>query len=177
MGCMGEAERREFLGRFWAQQERLGLAFERHRRMAQEAAEAEADPYRKRLLAWAAQNWDLVEVLSTDEPPFSPAPGLLGAARAALPEGLREAMESEGAGGGPRMELSPEQRREVEVEMLRGEERRRTGGPCPETEAEWEGIVEGKRRSGKARITAEEIRGAFERISRAASVHDPADLP
>lgn len=135
MGCLSEVEREEVLKRFWEGQERLRAVFVRHLGRVREAADEEEDPYRKRLLSWAAENWGSVETLGHED-----APGLYGTAYAALPEDLRADMDGLRVSADPDRVLNAEDRERLELQELRYAERERTGSPCPETEAKLEEI-------------------------------------
>ena len=172
MGCLSKEEREEVLKGFWEAQERLRAVFVRHLGRVHRAASLEEDPYRKRLLSWAAENWKMVEALG-----FEGSPGLYGTAYAALPEDLRADMDAGRAVADPDRVLSAEERERLELQELRYEERERTGSTCPETESRRKEIDEGRRARRERRITADEIEEAHREISRASRVHDPADLP
>ena len=172
MGCLSKEEREEVLEGFWGAQERALGVFVRHLRRARRAASEEEDPYRKRLLSWAAENWEMVEALGGEG-----SPGLFGTAYAVLPEDLRADMDAGRAVADPDRVLSAEERERLELYELLYEERERTGSPCPETESRLKEINEGRRARGEQRITPDEIKEAHREISRASRVHDPADLP
>ena len=172
MGCLNKEEREEILKGFWEAQERLRAVFVRHLQKVSLAAFLEEDPYRKRLLSWATENWRAMESLG-----FEGSPGLYGTAYAALPQDLRTDMEKERAVADLERVLSDEERERLELYELRYEERERTGSPCPETEARLEEINEERRARGEKWITEDQIREAHREISRASGVHDPADLP
>ena len=105
------------------------------------------------------------------------APGLYGTAYAALPGDLRAGMDGRRVGAGPGRALSAEDREGLEAQELRHAEWERTGSPCPETEARFKEIDEKRSPRGEARITVDQIKELHREISRAARVHDPADLP
>lgn len=172
MGCLSEEEREEVLERFWEARERSRRLFVRRLERGREAAAREDDPYRQRLLSWAADNWGSMETLGHED-----ASGLYGTAYAALPEGLKADMDEGRVGAGPRRALSAEDRERLEVQELRYAERERTGSPCPETEAKFGEINERRRLRGEKRITLDRLKELHREITQASRVHDPEDLP
>lgn len=172
MGCLDREEREEVLRRFWEAQERALNIFVRHLWRARQAAFEEENPYRKRLLSWAAENWRTMEGLGWED-----APGLFGTAYAALPEDLRADMDEGRAVADPERVLSEEERERLGLYQLLYEERERTGSPCLETEARIKELNEGRMVRGEKRITVDEIKEMHRGISQASGVHDPADLP
>ena len=172
MGCLSKEDREEILKGFWEARERARDVYVRHLRRVRLAASLEEDPYRRRLLSWAAENWGMVEALGGEG-----SPGLYGTAYAALPEDLRADMDEGRAVADPDRVLSAEDRERLELQELRYEERERTGSPCPQTEARLKEINEGRRARGEKRITVDQVKETHQEISRASGVHDPADLP
>lgn len=88
MGCLSREAKERFLQQFWEAQERNCDAFIHDLHRARRAADREQDPYRKRLLVWASNNWDMMETVAYED-----SPGLYGTAYAALPEDLRADMQ------------------------------------------------------------------------------------
>jgi hypothetical protein len=64
MGCLSREAKEQFLKQFWEAQERALDAFIRDLQRVREAADEEQDPYRKRLLVWASDNWDMMESIA-----------------------------------------------------------------------------------------------------------------
>ena len=172
MGCLGEEERKEILEGFWEAQERSRGVFVRHLRRVRRAASLEEDPYRKRLLSWAAENWQAIETLG-----WEGSPGLYGTAYAALPEDLRADMDEGRASVDLDRVLNAEDRERLGLQELLYEERERTGSPCPETGAKLEEINERRRARGEHLTTPDRIKELHREIAQASRVHDPADLP
>lgn len=172
MGCLSKEEREEILKGFWEAQERSRAVFVRHLGRVRRAASLEEDPYRKRLLSWAAENWQTMETLG-----WEGSPGLYGTAYAALPADLRADMDEGRAVADPDRVLSEEERERLGLYKLLYEERERTGSPCPQTEARLREMNEGRRARGEKRLTVDEIKEMHREISQASGVHDPADLP
>ena len=168
---MSSEAKEQFVKRFWEAQEWGRNAFVRDLQRVRQAADEEQDPYRRRLLVWASDNWDMMEYVA-----FEDSPGLFGTAYAVLPEDLRSDMQVRRPGPGPDRVLSPEQREFLETTMLRHEERERTGGPCPQTEARSKELSERRKLRGENWINADQLKGIHRR-TKASGVHDPEDLP
>jgi hypothetical protein len=172
MGCLSEEEREKILVAFWQGQRRALDLFVVRMRRVREAASLEKDPYRRRLLSWAAENWGMVETLAYED-----SPGLYGTAYAALPEDLRVEMEEMRVSADPHRILSDEDKGRLELQVLNDEERQRTSSPCPETEARLREIHEKRRLRGERWITEDQIKEIHREITQASGVHDPDDLP
>lgn len=172
MGCLSKEEREEVLKAFWEARKRSRRLFARRRERVRRAAAREEDPYRGRLLMWAAENWGAMETLG-----YGDAPGLYGTAYAALPGGLRADMEEVRVSADPGRALSAEDQERMEAQELRHAELERTGSSCPETEAKLGELNERRRLRGETRITADQLKEMHREISRASRVHDPQDLP
>ena len=172
MGCLSREAKERFRKQFWETRERILDDFMRDLQRVRQAADEEQDPYRKRLLAWASNNWDMMESIA-----FEDSPGLYGTAYAALPEALRADMRRRRPGADPDRVLGPEEREWLETTMLRHEERERTGGPCPQTEARFRELSERRKNRGQNRIDVDQLKEIHRRINEAARVHDPKDLP
>jgi hypothetical protein len=172
VGCLSEEEREEVMKSFWQGQRRaLDLYVGRLERV-REAASLEEDPYRRRLLTWAAENWGMVETLAYED-----SPGLYGTAYAALPKDLRVEMEQRRVSADPDRVLTADDEERLELQVLRYEERERTGSPCPETEARLREIHEERRLRGQEWITVDQIKEKHWEINAASQVHDPDELP
>lgn len=172
MGCLSKEEKERFLKQFWEAQERSRNAFIRDLQRVRQAADEEQDPYRKRLLVWASNNWNTMESIAYED-----SPGLYGTAYAALPEDLRADMQRRRVSGDPDRVLSPEEREWLETTMLRHEERESTGGPCPETEARFRELSERRKLRGQGRINVDQLKAIHREITEASRVYDPKDLP
>jgi hypothetical protein len=140
----------------------------RHLRRVREAADLEEDPYRGRLLRWAAEHWSAMESMAEED-----APGLYGTAYAALPAGLRADMQKYRASANPDRKLTAENRERMEINVLHSVERERTGSPCPETAA----MMKELNRRGGPRITSDDVKQIYQEIVQASKVHEPKDLP
>ncbi len=172
MGCLSREAKEQFLRQFWEAQERVRNAFIRDLQKARRAADQEQDPYRKRLLVWASNNWDTMETVAYED-----SPGLYGTAYAALPEDLRADMQRGRVSADPDRVLSPEEREWLETTMLRHEERESTGGPCPQTEARFRELSERRILRGQNWINADQLKEIHRRVTEASKVYDPKDLP
>ena len=172
MGCLSKEEREEVLKRFWEAQERSRALFIRHLQRVRQAANQEDNPYRKRLLSWAAENWNAMETLGYED-----SPGLYGTAYAALPEDLRADMDNRRVSVDLDRVLSAEDRERLEAQELLYAERERTGSVCPETEEKLREINERRRLRGERWITVEHLKELHREMTEAARVHDPKDLP
>ena len=172
MGCLSKEAKERFLKQFWEVQERNRDAFIRDLQRARRAADEEQDPYRRRLLVWASNNWNMMESIAYED-----SPGLYGTAYAALPEDLKADMGRRRVSADPDRVLSPEEREFLETMELRYEERKGTGDPCPQTEARFKELSEKRKRRGQGRIDVDQLKEIHREIAEASRVHDPKDLP
>lgn len=181
MGCLGEEEKREALARFWKHQNSIRAERNRRRRRIEEAVEEADTAYERRVLQWAADNWELVGLSGGDEDSGNPEKpeGLFKVSYMLLPDDLKAALK-EGrisASGEEDVELTAEQREKMETNVLYMEEKRRTGSPCPETAKKLKEINERDRQRGKRFINRERLIEINRRIVEASRVDDPLDLP
>jgi hypothetical protein len=151
VGCLSDEEKEEFLKGYRERREARARKSEGRRQRAREAALAQDEPYRRRVLSWAADNWDAVEVVAHERFVTGEEPrGLFGAAFSLLPPDLKTELDRIWLWGEPNRPPGEEDRERAELRALRLEERTRTGSPLPRDREEAPGGREETRRGGQA---------------------------
>ena len=138
MGCFSEDEKEEVLKEFWNGRETARAEVDNRQRHVSQIAGLEQDPYRKRVLRWAADNWTLVEkvyeeTFTTGESPS----GLFAVTRSLLPSDLKAELNRSVISGGEkymRDELTDKERELTETRVIHLQEKMHTGSVCSETE-------------------------------------------
>jgi len=178
VGCLSDEEKEGFLKGFRERREARARESEGRRERAREAALAQGEPYGKRVLLWAADNWDAVEVVAHERSVTGEEPrGLFGAAFSLLPPDLKAELDGLWLRGEPNRPPSEGDRERAELRALRLEERARTGSPCPETEGRLREVERGRAEEGRPFLVRIGIEEQNLRIAEAWAVDDPLDLP
>lgn len=175
-----EDEKEAVLEEFWEAKEAARADVDNRQRHVNQIARSQQNPYRKRVLRWAADNWALVEKVYAEKITTGESPsGLFAATFSILPSDLETELKRGVIGGGEeytRDELTERERELTEVKVIHLQEKMQTGSACPETERRLAKLEAEETASERLFPVADGLVDTHRSILAASQVDDPLDL-